>query len=36
MLRYCDTVYKLRNGQVESVERARGKASEPAAPPTTP
>ncbi len=25
MLRYCDTVYKLRNGQVESVEQAQGK-----------
>jgi ABC-type antimicrobial peptide transport system, ATPase component len=36
MLRYCDTVYRLRNGRVESVERAQGKASEPAAPPTTP
>jgi ABC-type lipoprotein export system ATPase subunit len=36
MLRYCDTVYRLRSGRVESVERAQGKASEPAAPTTTP
>ncbi|GIV08862.1 MAG: ABC transporter ATP-binding protein [Fimbriimonadales bacterium] len=37
MLRYCDTVYKLRSGRVESVEQAQGKpVAHPSAPPPTP
>lgn len=34
MLRYCDTVYKLRSGQIEAVERAPAKPVDGSAPPT--